>query len=201
MSKHKLPLKKRRKPRLTPGAEDYFISGIDTGEFDFEGGGGAEAAHAEWKLHRSVIMKQWHADPVNLGRRPFAWWQWDRPKDALRRCISGWPPLPDAPIFMGYAAKFVDNRTLIEPEVFFLERHGLLTSVELRNVDALKAKAREELVAHAANRNCAPPQEWAWEGTQDASPTVSPETVATLKAQLMTCSPTEFAAILFELEG
>jgi hypothetical protein len=65
---------------------------------------------------------------------------------------------------MGYRHHWVDKRTVIEPEVFYLERHGLLTREERRDVVTLKGKARSDLEEKSRGRGCADPGTWNWEG-------------------------------------
>lgn len=122
--------------RLTPDQEGYLITGIDLGQFDNE-----VLAKEAWRIHRVALLPEFIRE--RPGRRPFAWWEWERPHGQLRRQIWGSLPLEDSPIHRGFPSSWPNKSLIVEAEVEFLYRNKLLTREEVREFPTLKAAARE----------------------------------------------------------
>jgi hypothetical protein len=147
---------------LTLAARTYLLHGLAVG-FDADD---VNTVRALWKQYRGELLPAWIKE--HPGTRPHAWWEFERPKNELRRCLAGWLPIETSPIWMGFRHHWVDKRTVIEPQVFYLERLKLLTPAERRTVATLKEKAVIELEEGSRLRGCSDPSTWNWDGmTED----------------------------------
>jgi hypothetical protein len=86
MAKQRLVLKQKKEPRLSEEEKVYLLTGFAFGVED-------DAARENWERHKNALMKEWLSDFENLGKRPFAWWEFSKPGSELRRCIAGWLPV------------------------------------------------------------------------------------------------------------
>jgi hypothetical protein len=135
------PLTRRNKRNeLSLEAKDFLLFGFDLGDFDYPGGDAA--AQELWRQHRVPLLLDWIAKrPFS---RPYAWWEWEKPRGELRQQISGPEPLKDSPISMGIPHWWPDKTLTFESEFSFLRRLNLFTRDESR---LLKEKTPEEVVA------------------------------------------------------
>jgi hypothetical protein len=129
-----------KRNELTLGGRGFLLFGFDLGEFDFPGGD--TAAREVWRQHRVPLLLDWIAR--RPFTRPYAWWEWEKPRGELRQQISGPPPLKDSPICMGFPHWWPDKTLTFESEFSFLRRLNLFTRDESR---LLREKTLEEVAA------------------------------------------------------
>jgi hypothetical protein len=120
---------------LNGAQKHYLLHGVDLRQFDSE-----IDAFAAWRMHRTVLLLEFIGE--HPGRRPFAWWQWEKPAGLLRRQIYGPKPLVDSPVHVGAPCHWPSKNLIFESQVEFLQRNHLLTRGETRDFPTLKQSAR-----------------------------------------------------------
>jgi hypothetical protein len=147
--------KRRKTPhsqenKLTPELKAYFFRGFDFGRPLDE-----TYARQLWNIFVLPVMREWLSAPANLGKRPCAWWKFNRPPGELRRQLGGPPALAGSPLWYGFPGHWPCKNLIFEPEVQFLRRLNQLTRAEYNQYPTLLAAQRAEIRAEAL-RNSVP---------------------------------------------
>jgi hypothetical protein len=82
---------------------------------------------ALWRTHRGAIMERYRSDPHQAGKRPWAWWQFENPREDYKQLQHTYEEIETA----------LEHRQLIDKKLQYLKDNNLLEPWE---VEALKAR-------------------------------------------------------------
>ena len=133
--KRRIALKSNKRSSLTYNEKTQLLDGLNIDGFN-----DTPTMKLAWDKHRVELLTKWIK--LRPFTRPFAWWEFEKPRNELRRQVSGPSPLIDSPIYMGAPCHWPAGELTFESEFSFLRRLNLLTRPEL---SLLKGKSAEEI--------------------------------------------------------